>query len=91
MERRRKNQSKQHQEAPKSEPKGKKIIYFYYFCFNFYLKPKAEQAAKEEEPPAKVLEDLFRKTNSTPCIYWLPLTDEEVIKHYFICYYSFVN
>jgi apoptotic chromatin condensation inducer in the nucleus len=33
---------------------------------------------KEEEPPVKVLEDLFRKTNSTPYIYWLPLTDEQV-------------
>jgi len=36
-------------------------------------------AAKvEEEPPAKLLDDLFRKTNALPCIYWLPLTDEQV-------------
>ena len=32
----------------------------------------------EEEPPAKLLDDLFRKTNALPCIYWLPLTDEQV-------------
>lgn len=32
----------------------------------------------EEEPPAKLLDDLFRKTKATPCIYWLPLTDEQV-------------
>ena len=36
-------------------------------------------AAKvEEEPPAKLLDDLFRKTKALPCIYWLPLTDEQV-------------
>ena len=37
-------------------------------------------AAKEEaeEPPAKLLDDLFKKTKATPCIYWLPLTDEQV-------------
>jgi len=39
----------------------------------------AGAAAKvEEEPPAKLLDDLFRKTNALPCIYWLPLTDEQV-------------
>ena len=32
----------------------------------------------EEEVPAKLLDDLFRKTKATPCIYWLPLTDELV-------------
>ena len=31
-----------------------------------------------EEPPAKLLDDLFRKTKATPCIYWLPLTEEQV-------------
>jgi len=36
-------------------------------------------AAKvEEEPPAKLVDDLFRKTKALPCIYWLPLTDEQV-------------
>jgi len=36
-------------------------------------------AAKvEEEPPAKLLDDLFRKTIALPSIYWLPLTDQQV-------------
>ena len=37
-----------------------------------------KQKKKEEEAPAKLLDDLFRKTKSTPCIYWLPLTAEQV-------------
>lgn len=32
----------------------------------------------EDEPPAKLLDDLFKKTKTTPCIYWLPLTDAQV-------------
>lgn len=39
-----------------------------------------KQKKKEEEAPAKLLDDLFRKTKSTPCIYWLPLTAEQVSK-----------
>ena len=41
----------------------------------------AERKAEEEEPPAKLLDDLFRKTKATPCIYWLPLTEEQVGVH----------
>lgn len=33
---------------------------------------------KEEAQPAKLLDDLFRKTKATPCIYWLPLTEQEI-------------
>lgn len=33
-----------------------------------------------EEPPAKLLDDLFRKTKAAPCIYWLPLTDTQFIQ-----------
>lgn len=33
---------------------------------------------KENEPPLRLLDDLFRKTKATPCIYWLPLTAEQV-------------
>lgn len=36
-------------------------------------------AKKEAEPPLRLLDDLFRKTKTTPCIYWLPLTPEQVI------------
>lgn len=33
---------------------------------------------KADEPPAKLLDDLFLKTKAAPCIYWLPLTEEQV-------------
>lgn len=33
----------------------------------------------EEEPP-KTLDDLFRKTEVTPHIYWLPLTEEQYVQ-----------
>ncbi|XP_068593922.1 uncharacterized protein acin1a [Cebidichthys violaceus] len=33
-----------------------------------------------EDPPAKLLDDLFRKTKAPPCIYWLPLTDEQFVQ-----------
>lgn len=42
----------------------------YIFC-----RPEAEKA---DEPPAKLLDDLFLKTKAAPCIYWLPLTEEQV-------------
>lgn len=32
------------------------------------------------ESPAKLLDDLFRKTKAVPCIYWLPLTEEQIAK-----------
>ncbi|KAM6949556.1 apoptotic chromatin condensation inducer 1b [Aplochiton taeniatus] len=32
---------------------------------------------KADEPPAKLLDDLFQKTKAAPCIYWLPLTEEQ--------------
>lgn len=41
------------------------------------------RAPKEPEPveePAKLLDDLFRKTKAVPPIYWLPLTEEEAEK-----------
>ncbi|XP_062587910.1 apoptotic chromatin condensation inducer in the nucleus-like, partial [Saccostrea cucullata] len=31
----------------------------------------------EDEPPAKLLDDLFKKTKTTPCIYWIPLSEEQ--------------
>uniref|UniRef100_A0A3Q2CI20 Apoptotic chromatin condensation inducer 1 n=1 Tax=Cyprinodon variegatus TaxID=28743 RepID=A0A3Q2CI20_CYPVA len=35
---------------------------------------------KAEDPPAKLLDDLFRKTKAVPCIYWLPLTEEQFVQ-----------
>ncbi|KAI1285306.1 Apoptotic chromatin condensation inducer in the nucleus [Halotydeus destructor] len=40
-------------------------------------KPK-EPIAPEPGSPAKMLDDLFRKTKALPCLYWLPLTEEQV-------------
>ncbi|KAF8564619.1 hypothetical protein P879_07380 [Paragonimus westermani] len=37
-------------------------------------------AKKKTEEPAKLLDDLFRKTEATACIYWLPLTQEQAEK-----------
>ncbi|XP_042903208.1 apoptotic chromatin condensation inducer in the nucleus isoform X2 [Parasteatoda tepidariorum] len=34
-----------------------------------------------EDTPAKLLDDLFQKTKSIPCIYWLPLTEAQVLEH----------
>lgn len=33
---------------------------------------------KKEEVPAKLLDELFKKTKVLPSVYWLPLTDEQV-------------
>ncbi|XP_017854424.2 apoptotic chromatin condensation inducer in the nucleus [Drosophila busckii] len=40
--------------------------------------PATKSRKKENEPPVRLLDDLFRKTKSTPCIYWLPLTPEAI-------------
>ncbi|XP_030607570.1 apoptotic chromatin condensation inducer in the nucleus [Archocentrus centrarchus] len=40
-------------------------------------KSKEKKEKMAEDPPAKLLDDLFRKTKAAPCIYWLPLTDEQ--------------
>lgn len=39
---------------------------------------KTEKKEKPDEPPAKLLDDLFLKTKAAPCIYFLPLTEEQV-------------
>ena len=36
------------------------------------------QFKPKDETPAKLLDDLFRKTKATPCIYWLPLTANQI-------------
>nr|XP_017097846.2 apoptotic chromatin condensation inducer in the nucleus isoform X1 [Drosophila bipectinata]XP_017097847.2 apoptotic chromatin condensation inducer in the nucleus isoform X1 [Drosophila bipectinata]XP_043069635.1 apoptotic chromatin condensation inducer in the nucleus isoform X1 [Drosophila bipectinata] len=40
--------------------------------------PATKAKRKENEPPIRLLDDLFRKTKGTPCIYWLPLTPEAI-------------
>ncbi|XP_039307393.1 apoptotic chromatin condensation inducer in the nucleus isoform X2 [Solenopsis invicta] len=46
-----------------------------------HLSAPARKFKKKEDdpPPAKLLDDLFRKTKATPCIYWLPLTNEQIV------------
>ncbi|KAM4537516.1 apoptotic chromatin condensation inducer 1b isoform 3-T3 [Odontesthes bonariensis] len=41
---------------------------------------KTDKKEKGDEPPAKLLDDLFLKTKAAPCIYWLPLTEEQSAK-----------
>lgn len=57
------------------------IIWFYskFIKFKCYLSFLARKFKKKEnDPPLRLLDDLFRKTKITPCIYWLPLTAEQV-------------
>nr|SVE76067.1 EOG090X0F73 [Daphnia hispanica] len=37
-----------------------------------------EEVKPKDETPAKLLDDLFRKTKATPFIYWLPLTASQI-------------
>nr|CAG4646626.1 EOG090X0F73 [Macrothrix elegans] len=37
-----------------------------------------EAVKPKDEAPAKLLDDLFRKTKTTPSVYWLPLTAEQI-------------
>lgn len=39
-----------------------------------------ETVDDEDEVPAKTLDDLFKKTNTTPSIYWLPLSAEQQVE-----------
>nr|XP_057922986.1 apoptotic chromatin condensation inducer 1b isoform X2 [Doryrhamphus excisus] len=41
---------------------------------------RTEKKEKGEEAPAKLLDDLFLKTKAAPCIYWLPLTEEQAVQ-----------
>lgn len=38
---------------------------------------EGKEAVKDVKA-TKLLDELFRKTKATPCIYWLPLTDAQV-------------
>ncbi|XP_046842906.1 apoptotic chromatin condensation inducer in the nucleus-like [Xenia sp. Carnegie-2017] len=41
---------------------------------------KEKKEKKKEEPSAvSLLDQLFRKTTTEPCIYWLPLTNEQIV------------
>ena len=51
-----------------------------------WVEPKPTQAtpSPDEKEATKMLDELFRKTKSTPCVYWLPLTDAEVSRYYVV-------
>lgn len=37
-----------------------------------------EEEEDDQKNPGNLLDNLFRKTKTTPCLYWLPLTDEQI-------------
>ena len=39
-----------------------------------------EEEEDDQKNPGNLLDNLFKKTKTTPCLYWLPLTDEQVCK-----------
>lgn len=39
-----------------------------------------EEEEDDQKNPGNLLDNLFKKTKTTPCLYWLPLTDEQVRK-----------
>ncbi|KAJ6648232.1 Apoptotic chromatin condensation inducer in the nucleus, partial [Pseudolycoriella hygida] len=45
---------------------------------NHSVSPSRKFHKKENEPPIRLLDDLFRKTKTVPCVYWLPLTSEQI-------------
>ena len=49
--------------------------------------PKSAPTAEQEKASqaTKLLDDLFRKTKATPCIYWLPLSEAEVCGCVCVC------
>lgn len=47
-----------------------------FMCF--LSSGRRKERKTENDPPIRLLDDLFRKTKATPCIYWLPLTSEQV-------------
>lgn len=63
------------------------VIYSLFSCIlylniQFILAAEEKNEAENASPPGRLLDDLFRKTKAVPCIYWLPLTEEQVIKYF---------
>ncbi|CAF3900939.1 unnamed protein product [Rotaria sordida] len=51
-------------------------------CSGFIIpeEKQEEESIKSNESPMKGLDEYFRKTKSKPSIYWLPLTEEQIIE-----------
>lgn len=62
------------------------ILYQNTYFIIIIIKTARRQRKTENEPPIRLLDDLFRKTKATPCIYWLPLTSEQVFYYQKIIY-----
>ena len=60
-----------------------KILFLSLFSKVVEEKPAAEVEEEEEDQKnaGNLLDNLFRKTKTTPCLYWLPLSDEQVRVH----------
>lgn len=51
------------------------------YVFHVLVEKAPEDVVKEEDDQTNagnLLDNLFRKTKTTPCLYWLPLSDEQV-------------
>ena len=56
------------EDGPEKEPTNKEVR----------AGGEEEEVKPKDEAPAKLLDDLFRKTKATPHVYWLPLTASQI-------------
>ncbi|XP_064641650.1 apoptotic chromatin condensation inducer in the nucleus-like isoform X2 [Lineus longissimus] len=66
-----KSRDRSRSREPKRQPKESRVK---------ERKERKEKKVQDEEPPAKLLDDLFRKTKATPSVYWLPLTEQQALE-----------
>ncbi|RWS25605.1 apoptotic chromatin condensation inducer in the nucleus-like isoform X2 [Leptotrombidium deliense] len=69
----------------KERGRGMKTLYLYRFSLILtFIDAKSDHRQREKAPetesPANLLDGLFKKTKATPCIYWLPLTEDQAKK-----------
>ena len=60
-----------------------KVVFNHVLSSNVSEEKPMEVEEEEEEDqknPGNLLDNLFKKTKTTPCLYWLPLTDEQVCR-----------
>ena len=42
------------------------------------IRERSTERKRTPQPPAKSLEELFKKTTASPAIYWKPLTEQQI-------------
>ena len=42
------------------------------------IRERSSERKRTPQPPAKSLEELFKKTTASPAIYWKPLTEQQI-------------